>query len=265
MTSIEWTEKTWNPATGCTKISPGCANCYAATMSKRLKGMGQEKYKNEFIYTEHPKYLDEPTKWKKPRMIFVNSMSDLFHKNATKDFLDNVFYTMLNKAPHHTYQILTKRPQIALDYINQTLKCVPKNIWIGTSVESADYKHRIETLQKIKAETKFISFEPLIGPLYKLDLQGIDWAIIGGESGPKSRPVKKEWIIDIIEQCKKQNVAVFFKQWGGIHPKSNGNTIDGVKYEEFPNVDLKLEIESNKIASDPINKIKEQKEDQWNE
>ena len=237
MSSIEWTNRVWNPATGCTKVSPGCKNCYAETMAKRLKKMGQIKYENVFAYTEHKKYINEPLKWKKPCKIFVNSMSDLFHEDATKKFLDSVFDVMILKAPRHTYQVLTKRPELALDYINQPLQIfVPAHIWIGTSVESADYTHRIKTLQDINAKTKFISFEPLLASVGTVDLTDIDWVIIGGESGPRHRPIKKEWILDIIKQCKEQNVAVFFKQWGGIRPKSNGNTIDGKQYLEYPEI-----------------------------
>ena len=239
MSKIEWTEKTWNPATGCDKISAGCKNCYAETMAVRLKKMGQKKYQNGFEYTEHPAAVSLPIYWKKPCRIFVNSMSDLFHGKVTKAFLDQVFNVMINEAPQHTYQILTKRPQ-CMEYYVRTMIApaaepkLPKNIWLGVSVEDSNVKYRISTLKKIPAYVKFVSFEPLIGPVGNLNLFGIDWAIIGGESGPNHRTVKKEWITDIIRQCRKQNVAVFFKQWGGPKPTSNGNEIDGKKYEEYP-------------------------------
>lgn len=239
MTNIEWTEKTWNPATGCDKISSGCKNCYAETMAVRLKKMGQKKYQNGFEYTEHPEALSLPTSWKKPCRVFVNSMSDLFHGKATKEFLDQVFNVMINEAPQHTYQILTKRPQYMGYYVRTMIAPLaepklPKNIWLGVSVEDSNFKYRISILKRISAHVKFVSFEPLIGPVGNLNLFGIDWAIIGGESGPNHRTVKKEWITDIIRQCKEQNVAVFFKQWGGPTPKANGNKIDGMKYEEYP-------------------------------
>ena len=239
--NIEWTEATWNPTTGCSKISPGCKNCYAERMSHRLKAMGQKKYRNDFIFTEHPQDVELPLKWKKPKRIFVNSMSDLFHEDAKMEYVGSCFDTML-KADHHTYQVLTKRPEIMAEF-SKLFKAyhkhaIPPHIWMGTSVENAEYKHRITELKKVKCEMRFLSIEPLIGPVGKLNLTGIDWVIVGGESGPKHRPVKEEWIMDVITQCKEQKTAVFFKQWGGISPKSNGRTIQGKTYSEYPSLEI---------------------------
>lgn len=236
---IEWTEATWNPTTGCTKISPGCKNCYAEKLSKRLKAMGVKKYKNNFKFTEQPDDLDLPLKWKKTKRIFVNSMSDLFHEEARMEYIGNCFHTML-KADHHFYQVLTKRSEKMLEfsklfkefYANK----IPAHVWMGVSIENADYRWRMDDLRKVKCHTRFLSIEPLIGSVGKLNLKGIDWVIIGGESGYGFRPVKKEWIVDIIRQCKKQKVAVFFKQWGGIRPKSGGRTINRKIYNEYPKI-----------------------------
>lgn len=236
--SIEWTEKTWNPSTGCTKVSPGCTNCYAERMSARLKGMGQKKYAKGFEFVEHKDAIDTPTKWKKPKRIFVNSMSDLFHEDATQGFLDSVFHTMLHLAPQHTYQILTKRASrlanFSQEFSNEHGGQIPSHIWVGVSVENAQTKNRIEHLQETEALKRFVSFEPLIGDVGLVDLEGIDWAIIGGESGPGARPVKKDWILNIIEQCRFYETKVFFKQWGGPYPKAGGRTIDGKTYDEYP-------------------------------
>ena len=235
---IEWTEETWNPATGCTKVSEGCKNCYAERIAKRLHGYNQPKYKNKFEYTEHPDTLELPTTWKKPRRIFVNSMSDLFHEDATQGFLDSVFHTMLHLAPQHTYQILTKREDrlanFSREFSNEHGGPIPSHIWVGVSVENAQTTHRICDLQNTQAVKKFVSFEPLLGDVGIVDLQGIDWAIIGGESGPNARPIKKEWIHNIINHCRFYKTAVFFKQWGGRFPKDNGRTLDGKTYDEYP-------------------------------
>ena len=240
MSSIEWTDATWNPATGCSKVSPGCKNCYAEKMSARLKAMGQEKYKNNFEYTEHPDSLNTPLKWKKPRMIFVNSMSDLFHENATDDFITAVFDTML-LANHHTYQILTKRPKRMMDFVSRynlskNIDEIPKHIWLGTSVENQDYDFRIDILRAVKCRVKFVSFEPLLGNINPF-LKGIDWAIVGGESGSNSRPIYYDWIKNIQKSCEKYNTAFFFKQWGGTNKKKSGAELDGKKYQEFPKID----------------------------
>jgi len=234
---IEWTEATWNPSTGCTKISPGCKNCYAERLSKRLNLMGLDKYKKGFEYSEHLHDISLPMKWKKSKKIFVNSMSDLFHEKSTMEFVAECFHTMI-QADWHTYQILTKRPKKMAEFSHLFYNYfgfkIPRHIWMGVSIENSDYKWRINELRKVKCHTKFISFEPLLGSLGKINLRGIDWAIIGGESGFGFRPVKEEWIKEIIRECKRQKVAVFFKQWGGPRPKSGGRTIDDRTYDEYP-------------------------------
>jgi len=236
---IEWTEATWNPTTGCTKISPGCKNCYAEKLSKRLNAMGVKKYKNNFLFTEQLRDIDLPLTWKKSKKIFVNSMSDLFHEKSRMEFIANCFHTMI-KADWHVYQVLTKRSHIMTEFSEYFESyfgnIIPPHIWMGVSVENEDYVWRIDELKKVKCNTRFISFEPLIDSVGKIDLRGINWAIIGGESGYNFRDVKKEWILDIIKQCKKQNVAVFFKQWGGIRPKSGGRTINNRMYDEYPKI-----------------------------
>ena len=244
---IEWTEATWNPTTGCSKISTGCKNCYAETLTKRLKAMGQQKYKKGFQYVEHPSDVNLPLTWKKPKKIFVNSMSDLFHENSTFEFTGKCFSTMV-QADWHDYQILTKRPKRMAEFSNLFFEYfghkIPNFMWMGTSIESKEHVSRINDLRKVKCHTRFISFEPLLGSLGKISLKGIDWAIIGGESGHHFRTVKKDWILEIIEQCKKQNVAVFFKQWGGFRPKSGGRTVNRRKYSEYPQIEKKNSLKS---------------------
>ncbi|HJU13635.1 MAG TPA: phage Gp37/Gp68 family protein [Candidatus Nitrosotalea sp.] len=244
--AIEWTEATWNPTTGCTKISPGCKNCYAETLSRRLRAMGQEKYKDGFKFTEHPDDVNLPLSWKKPKKIFVNSMSDLFHEKSSFEFTLRCFSTML-EADWHTYQVLTKRPRKMAEFSKlfktRLGQIIPSHIWMGTSVENGDYISRIDELRKVDCHVRFISFEPLIGPVGTVDLAGIHWAIIGGESGYNYRPVQKEWITEVIKQCRKQKVSIFFKQWGGIRPKSGGREINGRTYDEYP-----------KISTNPIEK-----------
>lgn len=234
---IEWTEATWNPATGCSKVSPGCKNCYAETMSIRLKAMGNKKYAAGFDYVEHEDQVGLPLTWKKPKRIFVNSMSDLFHEDADEGFIRRCFDVML-EADWHTYQILTKRPDRMATFSEGAAKGlggdIPPFIWMGTSIEDAERRTRLDDLRRVRCQTRFVSFEPLLGPVGAIDMTGIHWAIIGGESGKNFRPVKKEWIMEIIGQCKEQGVAVFFKQWGGIRPKSGGREIDGVTYDEYP-------------------------------
>ncbi len=236
---IEWTESTWNPTTGCTKISPGCANCYADRLTKRLKAMGQKKYAKEFQYTEHNSELTLPLNWKKPKKIFVNSMSDLFHEDATMEFIGACFSTML-KANWHIYQVLTKRPEKMIEFSKLFVSYfghkIPANIWMGTSIENSDYKWRADKLRKVQCQIRFLSIEPLIGSVGKINLKGINWVIIGGESGYGFRPLKKEWAMDVIDQCNQQNVSVFFKQWGGIRAKAGGRTIDGKTYNGYPKV-----------------------------
>ena len=237
LSAIEWTEATWNPTTGCTKISNGCKNCYAATLSKRLKAMGIKKYKNNFKFTQHNDEVTLPLRWKKPRKIFVNSMSDLFHKEAQMEFIASCFDTMI-RADWHIYQILTKRPERMAEFSKLFESYfdfqIPNHIWMGTSVEDNDTTWRINKLRNVKCHVRFISFEPLLEEIYKVNLSKIDWAIIGGESGHHYRPVEEKWIQNLIEQCKQQNVKVFFKQWGGFRPKSGGRTINGKTYDQYP-------------------------------
>lgn len=234
---IEWTEATWNPTTGCTKISPGCKNCYAEAMSARLKGMGQPKYSRGFEYAEHASELSRPGSWKKPRRIFVNSMSDLFHEDSDHGFTAKCFAAML-EADWHDYQILTKRPGRMAEFSDMFYGYyggdIPAHIWMGTSIEDGEYVHRLDQLRKVRCTTRFVSFEPLLGPVGDVDLGGIDWAIIGGESGPRHRPMEPEWAGDLIARCKEYGVPVFFKQWGGTRPKSGGRTINGKEYSEYP-------------------------------
>ena len=230
-TTIEWTESTWNPTTGCTEISAGCANCYAKIMSKRLQAMGQPKYKDNFEVRIHPSELQIPYKWKKPRVVFVNSMSDIFHKDVPSEFIKQIFKVM-NENPHHTFQVLTKRAERLFE-LHEELEWTP-NIWMGVSVENQKVMDRIDFLRNTNAQTKFLSLEPLLGALPNMNLTGIDWAIVGGESGPKSRPIEKEWVEDIQMQCKEQNVAFFFKQWGGKNKKKAGRLLNGRTFDEMP-------------------------------
>lgn len=232
--SIEWTESTWNPVTGCTKTSPGCKHCYAERMAKRLLAMGQANYLNGFKLTMHDHALELPLKWKKPQTIFVNSMSDLFHKDVTEEFIQKVFDVM-NRAPWHTFQILTKRAE-RLAELSGRLPWA-KNVWMGVSVENADYRFRIDLLRKTNAQVKFISFEPLIGRLDKVNLKNIDWAIVGGESGPRARYMSPEWVADLRDQCLAQKVPFFFKQWGGVNKKKAGRLLDGRTWDEMPRIE----------------------------
>ncbi len=233
--SIEWTEMTWNPTTGCDKISAGCKFCYAEVMARRLKAMGLQKYNNGFALALHDSELDTPKSWKKPKMVFVNSMSDLFHKEIPIEFIQKVFAVMKENS-QHTFQILTKRADILLSYDKRGLLEWVPNIWMGVSVESETFANRIDLLRQTNARMKFLSCEPLIGPLSNLDLQGIDWVIVGGESGKAARPMKEEWVWEIKDQCQKFDVAFFFKQWGGSNKKKAGNLLDGKKYLEMPKV-----------------------------
>jgi len=231
--SIEWTEMTWNPVTGCDKISAGCKFCYAEVMAKRLKAMGVEKYQNEFKLTIHEDELATPYTWKKSKVVFVNSMSDLFHKDVPIEFIQKVFRVMKDN-PQHVFQVLTKRADVMLYYDKEGWLDWSHNIWMGVSVENEKAMKRIDLLRQSNARTKFLSCEPLIGPLPKLNLKNIDWVIVGGESGRKPRPMKKEWVLDIKQQCEKKDVAFFFKQWGGTNKKKTGNLLDGKKYLEMP-------------------------------
>jgi protein gp37 len=229
--SIEWTESTWNPSTGCDAISPGCDNCYAERMAYRLKAMGQAKYRNGFKLTIHPKTLELPLHWKKPQRIFVNSMSDLFHHDVPLDYILKVFDTM-RRAHWHEFQVLTKRSGRLLA-VDEKIDW-PSNVWMGVSVESAQYKSRIDHLRKTAAAVKFLSLEPLLSDLGSLDLQGMNWVIVGGESGPGARPMERKWAESIRRQCAVAEVPFFFKQWGGLQKKRNGRTLNGRTYDEMP-------------------------------
>lgn len=232
--SIEWTEATWNPVTGCTKVSEGCKHCYAERMAKRLHAMGNPRYIDGFNITLHHDLIDAPRKWIKPRKIFVNSMSDLFHKDIPLEFIQKVFQTM-NETPQHSYQVLTKRPERAAE-LSSYLTFTP-NIWLGTSVENQRVIERMDYLKNIPAHIRFLSCEPLLGPLL-LDLEGIHWVIVGGESGPGARPMEADWALSIRDQCKEQNVAFFFKQWGGVQKHRHGRILDGQIYDEYPQMSL---------------------------
>jgi protein gp37 len=232
---IEWTEATWNPLTGCDKISPGCTNCYAERMSLRLRLMGQRNYRNGFDLTLHDHALEIPLHWKKPQRIFVNSMSDLFHKDVPADFIQKVFATM-RQATWHRFQILTKRAD-RLAELSPTIDW-PANVWMGVSVESADYTWRIDRLRETGAAVRFLSIEPLLGPIPRLDLRNIHWAIVGGESGPGARPMHEEWVLDIRDQCQRAKVPFFFKQWGGVNKKKAGRELHGRTWDEMPAIHL---------------------------
>ena len=229
--SIEWTESTWNPVTGCTRISPGCDNCYAERMAYRLQAMGQPNYVNGFRLTEQPRMLGLPETWTSPQTIFVNSMSDLFHKDVSTEYIHRVFGVM-NRANQHRYQILTKRSQ-RLMRLSPQLPWQP-HIWMGVSVETDAYTFRIDHLRQTQAHIKFLSLEPLLGPLPDLNLEGIDWVIVGGESGPGARPMLEEWVLDIKRQCRTADVPFFFKQWGGVRKKVKGRRLRGHLYNEMP-------------------------------
>jgi len=229
--AIEWTESTWNPITGCTKISPGCKHCYAERMALRLQAMEQPNYANGFRLTLHEHMLELPLGWKKPQMVFVNSMSDLFHQDVPPEFIQRAFDVM-RRASWHTFQVLTKRSARLLELSPQI--DWPANVWMGVSVENEDYTFRIDHLRGTNARVKFLSLEPLLGPLPRLDLRGIDWVIVGGESGPRARPIQKEWVIDIRNQCLAANVPFFFKQWGGFNRKRTGRLLEGRTWNEMP-------------------------------
>ena len=235
--SIEWTESTWNPLTGCDKVSPGCKYCYAERFARRLQAMGQPNYRNGFKLTIHEHTLEQPLSWKKPQMIFVNSMSDLFHKDAPLEFVQKVFDVM-QKAYWHVFQVLTKRSERLLE-LNQYLSW-SHNIWMGVSIENSDYSFRVDHLRQTDARIKFLSFEPLLGPLFALNLSNIDWVIAGGESGPKARPMKTDWVLEIKEQCLKANVPFFFKQWGGKNRKKSGRLLEGKLWNELPRLEHPL-------------------------
>jgi protein gp37 len=238
--TIEWTEATWNPTTGCDRTSPGCDNCYALTLAKRLKAMGLAKYQNDgdvstsgpgFALTLHPEALEQPLRWRAPRTIFVNSMSDLFHPDVPTDYIRDVF-DVIADTPQHTYQVLTKRAQRLSKVADQLTW--PDNLWMGVSVESARYRFRIGHLARTPAAVRFLSCEPLLGPLGDLDLDGIHWVIAGGESGPGARPMSLPWVSEIRDACQAANVSFFFKQWGGRTPKAGGRDLEGRTWDEMP-------------------------------
>jgi protein gp37 len=237
-TKIEWTELTWNPTTGCDKVSQGCKFCYAEVMARRLNAMGLEKYRNGFKLTLHKDLLKIPYTWKRPKIVFVNSMSDLFHKDIPLEFIQRVFRVM-NDNPQHVFQVLTKRADILLRYhkeLNWT-----HNIWMGVSIENYKTLYRVDLLRNIRAKVKFLSCEPLLGPLPELNLKNIDWVIVGGESGRRPRPIIPEWVFDIHDKCIEANVPFFFKQWGGINKKKTGRILKGKVYSEMPTVRNLLE------------------------
>ena len=236
--SIEWTDATWNPVTGCTKISTGCKHCYAERLAKRLQAIGQTNYANGFNLTIQNHMLEVPLRWKKPRNIFVNSMSDLFHDQVPLDYIRQVFDVM-TRARWHRFQVLTKRSE-RLAMLSQSLDWAP-NIWMGVSVENDEYRSRIDDLRRTGAGIKFLSLEPLLGPLYGLDLGGINWVIVGGESGPKSRPMQESWVLNIRDQCQSQSIPFFFKQWGGLKPKSGGRRLEGIEHNAMPVYPTKME------------------------
>ncbi|WP_027127957.1 DUF5131 family protein [Fusobacterium perfoetens] len=228
---IEWTEETWNPITGCTPISEGCKNCYAKKMAKRLKAMGNKRYINGFVPTFHEEILELPLKWKKSRMVFVNSMSDIFHENIKDEEIEKIFKIM-NLAKEHTFQVLTKRSKRMVE-LSKKLNFTD-NIWMGVTVENKDSLYRINDLLKIKCKIKFLSCEPLLEDLEDVKLKGIDWVIVGGESGTKAREIKKEWVENLLKKCREENISFFFKQWGGFNKKKNGNLLNGKQYLEYP-------------------------------
>jgi len=229
--SIEWTEMTWNPVTGCSKISAGCKYCYAEVMARRLQAMGLEKYKDGFTIRTHEDALFTPYGWKGNKIVFVNSMSDLFHPDVPLSFIRKVF-SVMNNTPQHTYQVLTKRAERLFE-LNEQLTWTP-NIWMGVSVEDARVINRIDFLRNTNARVKFLSCEPLIGPIQSMNLDGINWVIVGGESGKKARPLKEWWIWDIRQQCQEAGVAFFFKQWGGTNKKKSGRLLGNRTYDEMP-------------------------------
>lgn len=233
--AIEWTDATWNPVTGCTKITAGCINCYAARFSERFRGTPNHPFENGFDLTLRPGRLDQPLRWRRGRTIFVNSMSDLFHKEIPREFVDKVFDTM-EAADWHRYQVLTKRSSRMRDYLKRRYaeKSAPEHMWFGVSVEDRAARSRIDHLRATPAAIRFLSIEPLIGPVGQVDLSGIHWVIVGGESGPGARPMQEEWVLELRDQCVDQGVAFFFKQWGGFRPKTGGRSLEGREWSQMP-------------------------------
>jgi protein gp37 len=235
--AIEWTDATWNPVTGCTKISAGCDHCYAERFSERFRGTPGHPFESGFDLTLRPDRLEQPLRWRQQRMIFVNSMSDLFHKDIPQEFIARVFDTM-ERANWHTYQVLTKRSSLMRNFLRSRYGSsrAPAHMWFGVSIEDRSKLSRVRHLQESPAGIRFLSIEPLIGPVGKLDLNGIDWVIVGGESGPQARPIHRDWVRNIRDQCKAAQVAFFFKQWGGLRPKSGGRKLDGKVWSQFPEI-----------------------------
>ena len=234
-TAIEWTDATWNPVTGCDKITRGCDNCYAARFAERWRGVPGHPYEQGFDLREQPSRLGQPARWRKPRMVFVNSMGDLFHKRIRRDFIDDVFETM-ETVDRHTYQVLTKRSTLMRNYLRRRYRDhrAPGHIWCGVSVEDQAATARIRHLREAPAAVRFLSIEPLLGPMGEIDLEGIAWVIVGGESGPNARPMRLEWVRDIRDQCARADVPFFFKQWGGRTPKAGGRVLDAVEHNDMP-------------------------------
>jgi protein gp37 len=230
-TTIEWTETTWNPVTGCSKVSPGCLNCYAERMARRLQAMGQPNYRDGFAVRTHDHMLELPFSWARPRMVFVNSMGDLFHEDVPLGFVKRVFEVM-ECAPRHTYQLLTKRAERLAEVAS--LLPWPDNVWMGVTVEDNERLSRVERLREIPSAVKFLSIEPLLGPLPDLNLEGIGWVIVGGESGPGARRVQQEWVCSIRDVCVDRDVPFFFKQWGGVRKKAAGRTLEGHIWDQMP-------------------------------
>ena len=235
VSKIEWTDTTWNPVTGCTKITRGCDNCYAERFAERFRGTPGHPYEPGFDLTLRPERLTQPLSWKRPRMIFVNSMSDLFHKDIPTDFIDNVFETM-ETADWHVFQVLTKRSPLMRDYLRRRYgsRLAPRHIWCGVSVEDNKAAARIRHLQDAPLSTRFLSIEPLLAPVGDIDIEGISWVIVGGESGPNARPMKREWAIEVRDLCERKGIPFFFKQWGGVFKKRTGRILDGRTWDEMP-------------------------------
>ena len=233
--AIEWTDTTWNPVTGCTKITRGCDNCYAERLAERFRGTPGHPFENGFDLTLRPKRLSQPLSWKRPRMVFVNSMSDLFHKKIPVEFIDHVFDTM-EVADQHIFQVLTKRSSLMKNYLQRRYgrSTAPRHIWCGVSIEDHITTARIRHLQMAPVTVRFLSIEPLLGPVGDIDLEGISWVIVGGESGPNARPMKSRWVLDIKDICERKGVDFFFKQWGGLTPKSGGRSLEGIEYNAMP-------------------------------
>ncbi len=233
--AIEWTDATWNPVTGCTKITRGCDNCYAERLAERFRGVPGHPFEKGFDLTLHPERLSQPLSWKRPRMIFVNSMSDLFHKEISTELIDRVFDTM-EAADRHIFQVLTKRSALMKHYLERRYgqAVAPRHIWCGVSVEDHTATSRIRHLQKAPVPIRFLSIEPLLGPVGDLNLKGISWVIVGGESGPKARPMERSWVLNIRDVCEREGVAFFFKQWGGRTPKSGGRMLEGIEHNAMP-------------------------------